>query len=135
MGLIKLKNGLCVKCNDGVLKPCIGKREKALCAARHYTESIRRSDSRKDEDKQLAVIKKAFLIESPVCMAKCCCSGNRAVDIHHKRGHGIYYLDTDTFLAVCRPCHRWIGDHPEEAIEKGFSELRLIKYDEVGINR
>ena len=47
--------------------------------------------------------------------------------MHHKRGRNKYYLDVNTFLAVCDECHKYIENHPEEAYQKGFSESRLKK--------
>lgn len=48
-----------------------------------------------------------------------------ATDIHHKRGRGRYYLDTTTWLAVCRACHMHIEAFPLEAYEHGWSERKV----------
>jgi hypothetical protein len=48
-----------------------------------------------------------------------------ATDVHHKKGRGIYLIDISTWLAVCRSCHHWIEENPEEAKNLGLSESRL----------
>tara|TARA_Y100000592_G_scaffold37730_1_gene59702 strand:+ start:1052 stop:1198 length:147 start_codon:yes stop_codon:yes gene_type:complete len=40
------------------------------------------------------------------------------------RGRGIYHLDVDTWLPVCRNCHTWIENNPVDAKELGFSISR-----------
>jgi len=46
-----------------------------------------------------------------------------SVDIHElkRRSQGGSILDERNLLAVCRPCHRRIGDHPALAFELGLS--------------
>ena len=34
------------------------------------------------------------------------------------------YLDTSTWLPVCRNCHNWIENNPTESYELGFSGSR-----------
>lgn len=36
------------------------------------------------------------------------------------RARGGSILDPNNILALCRPCHEWIGNHPEEAQECGL---------------
>ncbi len=44
-----------------------------------------------------------------------------ATDIHHKAGrYDGNYLNTDTWLAVCRLSHRWIHANPKKARELGL---------------
>jgi len=45
-------------------------------------------------------------------------------DVHHKKGRGIYYLDTDTWIAVCRNCHDIITKDSNLAINLNLSEKR-----------
>ncbi len=42
------------------------------------------------------------------------------LDVHHKEGRGVNYLRENTWMIVCRPCHRWIHDHPGQARAKGW---------------
>lgn len=67
----------------------------------------------------------AFLALHQFCQAKLPCCTGRSTDVHHKRGRGKWYLVMSTWLAVCRQCHQWIEEHPEEAKELGLSESRL----------
>lgn len=70
-------------------------------------------------------LRKLFLSKKPMCEAKIHNCTLKSTDIHHKKGRGEYYLDTTTWLSVCRSCHDWIEDNPEDAKELGFSENRL----------
>ena len=69
-------------------------------------------------------IRKQYLTDKPVCHAKIHKCSVQATDVHHKQGRGVYHLDTTTWLPVCRNCHMWIEEHPEESYELGFSGLR-----------
>lgn len=54
---------------------------------------------------------------------KCQCPGcwNRSRDIHHARGRvGSLLTDWRHWLALCRPCHNWVAEHPEAARLAGF---------------
>lgn len=46
-----------------------------------------------------------------------------SVDIHElkRRSQGGSILDESNLMAVCRPCHRRIGDYPALAFELGLS--------------
>lgn len=69
----------------------------------------------------------AFLALKPFCEAKLIgtCTGT-STDVHHKAGRiSDNYLYMKKWLAVCRNCHTWIEEHPNEAKELGFSESRL----------
>lgn len=54
---------------------------------------------------------------------KCFCCGpifsrpaRATSDVHHTRGRlGPLLIDVRFFVAACRECHNWIGDHPEGA--------------------
>jgi hypothetical protein len=62
-----------------------------------------------------------------------CCEGNLShctrcdntrLTIHHSKGRGKYLLDTSSWVVLCITCHRWVEDHPHDAYEMGFSQLR-----------
>jgi hypothetical protein len=68
----------------------------------------------------------AFLALKPICEAKIIHCTGKSTDVHHKSGRvGEKYLKISTWLSVCRNCHQWIEENPEEAKELGFSESRL----------
>lgn len=86
------------------------------------------SKKRKRENKSYSVFRKQFLEEHPECEAKLKMCRGEATDVHHRAGRvGDNFLDTDTWLAVCRPCHLYIESHPTAAKQLGLSESRLIK--------
>lgn len=59
-----------------------------------------------------------FLSIHTVCQ---CCHTKKATDLHHRRGRsGSLLMDSRHWMAACRACHNWIGDHPEEARAKGW---------------
>lgn len=133
MGSIPLKKGYCVACNDGILKPCIGKREKAKCV-NHYNSQKRaesapiakKSDKQLELDKEYFRLREIFLksigyrcqIRRPGCK-------HHADQIHHSRGRGIYYLVVKYFTGTCLPCHQWAEANPEEAKAINVSGDRL----------
>lgn len=43
-----------------------------------------------------------------------------STDIHHKAKRGKNYLNTDTWMAVCRTAHQRIHANPSWAREKGY---------------
>lgn len=76
-------------------------------------------------DQAYTKLRKIFLERKPMCEAALpCCSGS-STDVHHKKGRGKYHLVVETWLSVCRQCHVYIEEHPDEAIELGFSEKRI----------
>ena len=61
-----------------------------------------------------------------MCEAKLDGCTLRATDVHHKKGRiGDNMLDVNHWLGVCRTCHNWIENHPDESYELGFSKKRL----------
>lgn len=82
---------------------------------------------RSEKMEQLYVLRREFvtrlLHERPNCEAKLDMCTYRSVDVHETwpRGRGGGILPgANIFMCVCRPCHRWITDHPAEAHDLGF---------------
>jgi len=76
------------------------------------------SSKRKKKDAEYSKLRERFLTENPLCMVKVNGCGHGATDVHHKfsgSDRDTYYLVQSTWLAVCRACHSWIHNHPEEA--------------------
>lgn len=74
-----------------------------------------------------------LLQERPVCEAcrvfavhdgKVTYVSNASVDIHEivRRSQGGSILEEDNLMAVCRPCHRRIGDYPALAFSLGLAK-------------
>jgi len=70
-------------------------------------------------------LRKVHLDTYPMCQAKIYNCFLKATEIHHMKGRGKYHNDTSTWLSVCRNCHRWIEEHPKEAIELNLSQSKF----------
>jgi hypothetical protein len=91
------------------------------------TASIRPRSSKKEKlDNIYSQQRKLFLTYKPMCEAHIpgICT-QVSTDVHHKKGRlGGNYLDTTTWLSVCRACHDYIETNPLFAKEEGFSQNR-----------
>lgn len=83
------------------------------------------SDKRRMELVAYGKARRLFLKAHPVC--QCCpairpaSKANPSDDVHHTRGRQGRLLNYEpAWLAVCRPCHDWIGAHPMQARAMGF---------------
>lgn len=58
----------------------------------------------------------------------------RSVDIHEiiRRSQGGSILDERNLMAVCRPCHRRIGNFPQLAFDLGLAKHGWEAHDESG---
>lgn len=75
------------------------------------------SEKRKEQEKLYSKISENFKYLHPDC--ECC--GKKATDIHHKNGrNGDRLNDSKYFMSVCRICHTYIHEHPQEARENGY---------------
>ena len=115
-------NKLCKQCssNTGVAKLSIKPTAKSKPIAP-------RSQKRSKEERLYSANRVLFLQENPMCQAHLpgICT-KYSTDVHHKMGRiGELLLMIIHWLAVCRACHDWIENHPEEAREKGFSIKRI----------
>jgi len=113
---------LCKQCssNTGVAKLSIKPTAKSKPIAP-------RSQKRSKEERLYSANRVLFLQEHPMCQAHLpgICT-KYSTDVHHKMGRiGELLLMIIHWLAVCRACHDWIENHPEEAREKGFSIKRI----------
>ena len=78
------------------------------------------SKKRIKENKQYLGLRGMFLGGHPDCEA-CQIVWSKwlpvhpATDVHHMEGRGVNFLRVETWLPVCRKCHRWIHDNPSEA--------------------
>ncbi len=81
------------------------------------TAMKKRSIKRKSQEVMYTILRKTYLDEHQLCEI---CSMD-AHDIHHKRGRtGEKLLESDYFMAVCRPCHDRIHNNPAWAYEHGY---------------
>lgn len=103
------------------------KEKKNIPKKTVYQKFRKRTKEGSKEDRLYMKLRDKFLEDHPVCQCGRPGCTNVATEVHHKKGHGIWYLIVATFLAVCHKCHRWIETHPEEAKKLGYSESRLAK--------
>lgn len=88
----------------------------------------KQSPKRKEEDKEYNKARKDYLAKNVGCEAHVAtgCTG-LSCEIHHKsrRSSKDDRINPENFLAVCRPCHLWLGAHPKQAMELGLSETAI----------
>jgi len=74
----------------------------------------KRSAKKISDDKAYSSLRKVFLTKHPVCMAHLPGCTQQATDIHHVKGRaGGFYLDTTTWVSLCRTCHTKVELNPE----------------------
>ena len=76
------------------------------------------SSKRKKKDAEYLKLRERYLNEHSLCKVKVNGCSQQATDIHHTyagSNRDTYYLIQSTWLPVCRNCHNWIHDHPEES--------------------
>jgi|LakMenEpi03Aug12_release.lakeMendotaPanAssembly.Ray.scaffolds.fasta_scaffold97881_4 hypothetical protein len=79
------------------------------------------SDKKKVLDKMYTQLRRIQLEKNPYCQIHTDYCKREATEIHHAAGRvGEYYLNIEHWLAVCRNCHSWVHNHPQEARELGF---------------
>lgn len=93
----------------------------------------RRSKKKEEEYKIRRPLVERLLKERPYCEAcpvfakhdgKAMYRRQMSMDIHEivRRSQGGSILDEENLLAVCRPCHRRIGNYPALAFELGLAK-------------
>lgn len=93
----------------------------------------KRSAKKEAEYKLRRPLVQRLLAERPYCEAcpvfaahdgKTMYRRQRSMDIHEiiRRSQGGSILDEENLLAVCRPCHQRIGNHPALAFELGLAK-------------
>lgn len=84
------------------------------------------SKKRQKDNRTYSALRKQFLELNPNCQGLLAGCTGQATDVHHSRGRcGNSYLDTATWVAVCRLCHSQIETQPIMAKELGLSKSRL----------
>lgn len=122
---LRFKYSTCVDC--GRLGPVTGNSRDGYRCGEHYRQyRARVSRAKREKDSGYTAAAKAFKQRHPVCQAQLPACTRATTEVHHKRGRsGGNLMDEATWLAVCRNCHRWIEEHPDDAKARGFSENRL----------
>lgn len=110
---------LCRQCsnNTGVAKLSIKPTAKLKSITSH-------SQKRTKEERIYIAKRILFLKEHEMCMIHI--SGicmQKANEIHHSysgKDRNQYYLDSKTWYATCRGCHKWVHLNSKQARELGF---------------
>jgi cytochrome c553 len=82
------------------------------------SEIPRVSAKRAKKDAEYTKLRQRYLTENPLCVVNVNGCMHNATDIHHTfagSNRDAFYLVQSTWLGVCRSCHDWIHNHPEEA--------------------
>lgn len=134
--MIKQKKKLCDNCNtmQFIWKNDKGSRYCKGCWIKYKsseTKPLKKRQYIKPVSKKTQVlndayttIRRDFMLSNPICQAALPGCSTHATDVHHKKGRGKYILAVSSWLSVCRKCHMYIEEHPDEAIELGLSEKR-----------
>lgn len=97
---------------------------KTIKSSSHRIKSV--SDKKLVELKEYRKLRDGYLSANKVCEHPKC--KNLSEDLHHAKGRvGSLLTDVRYFKALCRKCHRWVEDNPEEAKALGLSLSRLEK--------
>lgn len=117
------RNGYCASCNHAARK------EERRASQVKVVKPIRKVSKKTAKELQdYSVQRRQYLAEHPECEARVSptCDGD-SCEIHHSAKRGTNLLNIETFVAVCRPCHRFIEDvmSAEERREKGL--LRTVE--------
>ena len=81
------------------------------------------SAKRKKKDAEYLKLRERYLTDNSLCKVKVQGCSSNATDVHHTyagSNRDAFYLVQSTWIPVCRNCHNWIHEHPEEA--------RIMKY-------
>jgi hypothetical protein len=81
------------------------------------------SAKRAKKDAEYNKLRERYLTDNPLCMVKVNGCGHGATDVHHTyagANRDAFYLIQSTWKAVCRNCHDWVHNHPEEARTMGW---------------
>ena len=133
--MIKQKKKLCNNCNTDqfIWKNDSGNQYCKSCWYKTKSTNVKplKKLSINQKSKKMQIIDQAyskfrvkFLESNPMCQAALHCCTISSTDIHHRKGRGKYHLIINTWLSVCRSCHIYIEQNPEEAIQLGFSDKR-----------
>ena len=76
------------------------------------------SAKRKKKDAEYLKLRERYLTDNSLCKVKVQGCSSNATDVHHTyagSNRDAFYLIQSTWIPVCRNCHNWIHEHPEEA--------------------
>ena len=103
-------------------------KEAGIFAKKKQKAIPKFSKKREEENEIYFEQREKFLAAKKKCEANLPGCTKKAVEVHHMIGRsGANFLDTETWAAVCRSCHKFLEENPIEAKELGLSVSRLSK--------
>jgi hypothetical protein len=81
------------------------------------------SPKRAKKEQEYLKLRARYLTENPLCKVQVKDCMLNATDVHHTRAgadRDVYYLIQSTWIPICRKCHNWVHEHPEEARTMGW---------------
>lgn len=88
----------------------------------------KRSDKRKEEQKEYVKIVKEMLKANPNCEIKVEGCKVKATGLHHKvKRSPKTWLKKENLMRACDSCNLWVELHPIEAMAKGFTISKHAK--------
>lgn len=80
------------------------------------------SKKRAKEARVYTKLRKEFLLDNPSCEFPEC--WDWATDIHHSAGRGKNYLNTSTWMGLCRKHHQYVENNKRWSRENGYITYR-----------
>ena len=131
--IMKPQQKLCDGCGKvrPIWKNINGERFCKYCAIAVSTkksakgvQAPRTSRKKQKQDSRYSEMRAAFLLSSQLCLAHLpgICT-THATDVHHTysgKDRSAHYLETATWIPVCRSCHDFIHNNPKLARELGL---------------
>lgn len=117
-----MKSKSCAGCNreSKIWKRVDGKGycqscSKSLSAKKQSIKQplAQRSAKKVKLDDQYSKLRRQFLLEHPVCQAHLPGCSQVSTDVHHTQGRGKNYLRVETWVSLCRACHKTIEENPD----------------------
>lgn len=84
------------------------------------------STKRIERDRRYRAEAADFLNEHPICEGQVphVCTGV-SEEVHHAGGRAAsVFFRRSWWVALCHPCHQWVTDNPQAAIDRGLSLRR-----------
>lgn len=108
--------------DDGYCQSC----SKSLSSKKQtIKQPLRQRSAKKVKlDDQYSKLRRQFLLDHPVCQAHLPGCSQASTDVHHTQGRGKYYLKVDTWVSLCRACHKTIEENPDLGRDLGMVEQR-----------
>ena len=132
---MQAKKKICAGCSSEqyIWKNHGGEKFCKRCWSTHESKNIKKpnirtpiprvSKKRQKETVEYLKIRTEYLNEHKLCEAKLPGCSGFSTEIHHIKGgeeRSTTYLDTTTYMAICRSCHSYVHLNPKISRELGY---------------